>query len=140
MEIAGLDHVHMEVRDREAAADWYGSVLGLVPHKELSVWSDDPMGPLILATPAGAPTLSLFARECATPSRDATVALRVSGEGFLSFIRRLPIEGVATRAGQALQATDVVDHDLSWSIYFSDPDGNALELTSYDYEAVKAGL
>ena len=140
MEVAGLDHVHMEVRDRQEAAAWYRSVLGLVPHKKLCVWADDPMGPLILATASGAPTLSLFARGCADPSRDATVALRVSGEGFLSFIRSLPIVDVVTRDGSTLQPGDVVDHRLSWSIYFSDPDGNRLELTTYDYDAVKSGL
>lgn len=28
-----------------------------------------------------------------------------------------------------------VDHEVSWSIYFKDPDGNPFEDTTYDYEA-----
>ena len=34
----------------------------------------------------------------------------------------------------------VVDHDISFSIYFDDPDGNKLELTCYEYEYVKSNL
>ena len=35
---------------------------------------------------------------------------------------------------------DVVDHDLSYSLYFDDPDGNKLEITSYDHDYIKAAI
>lgn len=38
-----------------------------------------------------------------------------------------------------MSADDVVDHERSYSLYFTDPDGNWLELTTNDYEAVAAG-
>jgi catechol-2,3-dioxygenase len=34
----------------------------------------------------------------------------------------------------------VVDHDLSYSLYFTDLDGNWLELTTNDHDAVAAEL
>ena len=34
----------------------------------------------------------------------------------------------------------IVDHQFSWSLYFSDPDGNPYEITSYDYAAIAALL
>jgi hypothetical protein len=39
-----------------------------------------------------------------------------------------------------VSAADVVDHDLSFSVYFTDPYGNRLELTTYDHGAVAAAL
>jgi catechol-2,3-dioxygenase len=30
----------------------------------------------------------------------------------------------------------VADHELAWSLYFQDPDGNTHEITSYDHEFV----
>lgn len=122
MKIEGIDHVHIEVAERDRAAKWYARVLGLVRHERLAVWADDPMGPLILATQSGAPVLSLFTRGCAAPSRDATIAYRVGGESFLRFLEGLPSDDVRRKDGTALTPADAVDHDLSWSIYFADPD------------------
>ena len=140
MEIEGIDHVHVEVRDRDDAAEWYARVLGLRRDPKLAVWSDDPMGPLVLCTPRGVPTLSLFAREWRPPSRDATVAFRVGGQEFLAFLERLDQLSLTHLKGHTLTRLDVVDHDLSWSIYFVDPDGNRIEVTTYDYNQVGMSL
>ena len=131
MTVEGIDHVHIEVADRETAAEWYRTVLGLVPHAPLLSWAQDPMGPLILATCAGQPVLSLFARDCAPPSRDSTIAFRVSGAAFLQVLQDLPSFGLSAQP---------VDHDLSWSVYFSDPDGNRLEVTTYDVAVVTSAM
>jgi len=37
---------------------------------------------------------------------------------------------LAVALGRTIEA---VDHDLAWSIYFTDPDENPFEITSYDY-------
>ena len=29
---------------------------------------------------------------------------------------------------------EAADHEVSWSVYFKDPDGNPYEVTTYDYE------
>ncbi|MCC5986745.1 MAG: VOC family protein [Pararhodobacter sp.] len=136
MKAQRIDHVHIEVRDRDAAAAWYARVLGLERHHALAGWADDPMGPLILSAGDGEPALSLFQRPCAAPSRDATIAFRVSGEDFLRFIAALPELGLSHDTGRPLATTDIQDHGLSWSFYFNDPDGNRIEVTCYDYGMV----
>lgn len=140
MMIEDIDHIHIEVRDRAAAADWYNRVLGLVQHAELAVWAADPMGPMILGTPSGKSMLSLFARDAKPSTRDATVAFRASGIQFCEFVRSLDTMTLTNRNGETLTAAHVRDHDLSWSLYFVDPDGNRIELTTYDYEFVRDQL
>lgn len=140
MQVEQIDHVHIEVTDRDVAAAWYGRVLGLVPHAPYAQWADDPMGPLILATASGVATLSLFAREARTPSRDTTIAFSVSGAAFLDFLLELDELALQHVSGKVLTRQDVVDHDLSWSIYFTDPDQNRLEVTTYDYGIVAGAL
>ncbi len=126
--------------DRDAAAAWYARVLGLRRHPGLGVWADDPMGPLILQAGDGEPALSLFARDRKPVMRDATIAFRVDGAGFIAFCDRLEALELRDRSGAALTRAAVVDHDLSWSIYFVDPDDNRIEVTSYDYEEVRDAL
>jgi catechol-2,3-dioxygenase len=138
MRVEDIDHVHVEVRDRDAAADWYWRVLGLSRHQGLAQWADDPMGPLILATRNGKPVLSLFSRESKPVSRDTTIAFRVTGQQFRDFLGELAGHDLTHSSGRQLTAADVVDHDLSWSLYFLDPDGNRLEVTTYDYEIVRS--
>jgi catechol 2,3-dioxygenase-like lactoylglutathione lyase family enzyme len=136
MKVERIDHVHVEVRDRERAAAWYARVLGLVPHAELAGWALHPNGPLILAGGDGRPALALFAREPRPTARDSTIAFRMSGADFRRFLEGLEALELTGRTGCRLDRADVVDHDLSWSIYFVDPDGNPIEATTYDRHAL----
>lgn len=124
-----VDHVHVYVADRAAAVEWYRRVLGLRPVEQPASWAEDG-GPLVIADPAGAVHLALFERPPA-PCR-STVALAVGAPDFHAW---------RTHLGAALgQVVEAVDHQLSWSLYFTDPDGNPYEITSYDYAAIAAGL
>ncbi len=136
MQVERVDHVHIEVRDREQAAAWYTRVLGLAPHPTLAFWADHPKGPLILAGGDGRPALAMFAREPEPTSRDSTVAFRMSGAAFCAFLDALGRLNLTNRAGRVVSRADVVDHDVAWSIYFVDPDGNSIEVTTYDRDAL----
>ncbi|POZ62236.1 VOC family protein [Chromobacterium alticapitis] len=125
----GIDHIHVYVRDRAAAEAWYEHVLGLTRLAALAAWSQDG-GPLTLADAAHSIHLALFER--ANPAPGPAIALRVDAAGFLAWREHLQNE-----LGRRL---DAVDHDLSWSMYFADPDGNGYEITSYDYAELAAGL
>ncbi|MEM8836593.1 MAG: VOC family protein [Pseudomonadota bacterium] len=136
MQALRIDHVHVEVADRDEAADWYRQTLGLKRHAPLAKWAEHPMGPLILEGGDGHPALALFAHEAREVSRDATIAFRVTGDDFLAFLGKLDVLDLKDDKGKELTRADIVDHDSAWSIYFVDPDQNRLEVTTYDYAVV----
>jgi catechol-2,3-dioxygenase len=126
--ILAFDHVHVFVQDRAAAERWYAKVLGLSRSRELEFWATGG-GPLTLQNESGTIHLALFEREN-KPCR-STVALRVSGAEFSSWRTHLERE----LAGKVT----FEDHGASVSVYFSDPDGNPYELTTYEVAAAKSG-
>lgn len=136
--VLGIDHVELFVPDRFEAAAWYERVLGLAVVPEFRVWSADPGGPLMIAAPDGT-KLALFQ---GTPSGETggsgfhRVAFRVTAEGFLEFLQKL--SEVTLRPGS--HDDPVVDHDRAYSVYFSDPWGHRLEVTTYEYREVTAAL
>lgn len=140
MRIERIDHVHVEVADREEAAAWFHGVLGLVRAEALAECAAHPLGPLILATPDGLPVLSLFVRDAKPASRDATIAFRVSAADFRDFLDRLDDLGLLQADGRRLTRAEVADHGMAWSVYFVDPWGNRFEITTYDYEALSLDL
>ncbi len=114
-----IDHIHVYVTDRSAAEAWYERVLGFRRAAALGFWATDG-GPLTLADASGQLHIALFER----PHQHcrSTVAFGVGGAALLQWQHHL---------GQQLGRTpELVDHKVSWSIYFSDPDGNPYEITS----------
>jgi catechol 2,3-dioxygenase-like lactoylglutathione lyase family enzyme len=139
--VKGLDHVHIYVADRAKAAEWYSRVLGLEPASELSEWAIDPEGPLFLSTREGHHCLALVQGNIEhNRSGDHTVAFTVSARDFIAFMNELNDLHLVDRDGSNVSRNDVADHDLSWSIYFLDPDGNRFELTSYEYPEIEAHI
>jgi catechol 2,3-dioxygenase len=118
MYAARLGHVQLRVRQLDAAVDFYTRVLGLrvvervgdqyafltggAAHHELALQQVGPHAPL-----AGQAALHHLAFE--VPDR---AALAHAYE-------------VLTAEGQTVTA---VDHRISWTLYFADPDGNGLAL------------
>jgi catechol 2,3-dioxygenase-like lactoylglutathione lyase family enzyme len=65
--------------------------------------------------------------------------LRADGAGFIAFSKRasrLPLFDKRRRPS----APRLQDHDQSLSLYFNDPDGNPVELTTYEVIAARLGL
>ena len=127
--VRSIDHIHVFVADRAAAERWYERVLGFMRVKEYEFWAADG-GPLTIQNREGTVHIALFERP---PEKcRSTIALGVGAREFLAW---------RTHLAQALgQAPTLEDHDLSVSLYFPDPDGNPYEITTYDYQAAKAGL
>ena len=121
-----VDHVHVYVTDREVSEQWYAEVLGLSRMPELESWAADG-GPLTVANESGTVHLALFERK--PQACRSTIAFGVTALEFIAWRKHL----CATL--EIPPTTE--DHQLSWSLYFSDPDGNPYEITTYEYAAVE---
>lgn len=119
--LQSIDHVHVHVKDRLASERWYQRVLGLSRVKALEFWAADG-GPLTLADASGAVHIALFERPSGRVH--STIALRVSGSEFKAWQAHL--------AKEIPDGVSFEDHVASVSVYFSDPDGNPYEITTYD--------
>ena len=125
IEVEGIDHVALSVRDVEASARWYAGLLGLERRHE-GMWDGVP-----LFIGKGTTGLALFPprsnEESAAASRDGTgmlhLAFRANRKDFLHAQEELKQRGIRF---------EFQDHEISHSIYFLDPDGHKLEITTYE--------
>jgi catechol 2,3-dioxygenase-like lactoylglutathione lyase family enzyme len=140
--VTGVDHVELFVADWDDAEAWYERVLGVTRDPSFEAWWQSGRGPLVLSVD-DTTKLALFERETATRGEAVSphrVAFGTDAAGFLSFVDRLETLDLTDRDGEPVSPADVVDHGLSYSLYFTDLDGNWLELTTNDHDAVAAEL
>ena len=127
MELEGIDHVALAVRDVEETAKWYADVLGFERRYE-GMWDGIPT-----FIGKGKTAIALFpARDGDSKSSAHTgkirmlhLAFRANNDGFLAAQEELKRRGIKF---------EFQDHEISHSIYFHDPDGHELEITTYDLE------
>jgi catechol 2,3-dioxygenase-like lactoylglutathione lyase family enzyme len=123
--VEGIDHVAIAVRDVERAAAWYQEVLGL-ERRHQQVWGDYPA-----MIGAGNTMIALFPIKGSsakpTPGPDTVAmrhfAFRVDRKNFIAAQEELRRRKISF---------EFQDHTVSHSIYFFDPDGHVLELTTYE--------
>jgi catechol 2,3-dioxygenase-like lactoylglutathione lyase family enzyme len=137
-----IDHVELLVPGRREAAGWYERVLGLSVVPEHEHFAADPRGPLMISSDGGDTMLALFRGE---PQREPPrgwrlVAFRVDAAGFAAFVDLLDREEIRDHQGRRVDRRLVSDHGSCWSLYFCDPWGTRLELTTYDYDAAAERL
>ena len=126
-ELEGLDHVALAVRDVERSANWYVEVLGF-ERRYLGMWNGVPV-----FVARGKTALALFPRGNDRPSPSQSpdhggmlhFALRADRKNFTAAQRGLTSHGIDFH---------FQDHEISHSIYFRDPDGIELEITTYELE------
>jgi catechol 2,3-dioxygenase-like lactoylglutathione lyase family enzyme len=131
MDLEGIDHVAMSVRDVDAAANWYMGILGFERRYE-GMWEGIPA-----FIGKGTTAIALFpvrSNERSTAFgrggiRMLHLAFRANRKSFLAAQKELKQRGIQF---------EFQDHKISHSIYFSDPDGHNLEITTYDLEGAAA--
>lgn len=115
-----IDHVALTVRDIERSIAWYRDVLGLERRHE-EVWGGVPA-----MMCAGETCVALFPGASSDPKPTMRhLAFHVDRDNFL--------RAQADLRGRGIPFT-FEDHQISHSIYFNDPDGYEIELTTYDVE------
>lgn len=137
-----LDHAHVRVPDRVAAAAWYAEHLGFEPVEAFDFWASDiDGGPLQISADGGQTTLALFEASDQAPMVPQVngIAFSVDAATFAAFIRSLP-GAIPSPEGRPLEPGDLVDFDLCWAIDLADPWGNRYELNCYEYETIRRDL
>ncbi len=125
MQLEGIDHVALAVRDVERSANWYVEVLGFERLHE-DMWNGIPT-----FIGKGNTAIALFPANSNTRSTSSTrgdirmlhLAFRANRDGFLAAQEELKRRGIKF---------EFQDHEISHSIYFRDPDGHELEITTYE--------
>ena len=139
-----IDHVELFVPDRhEAAALVPTHTLGLEIVPEYQEWAADPRGPLMISSDDGNTKLALFEGQPQASRPTAgfhRVAFRVNAGDFMEFLQRLRDRPLKDHRDRPVTSDSVVDHGKAYSVYFSDPYGHRLEVTTYEYEATRAAL
>jgi len=125
MQLQGIDHIAMGVRDIERSANWYVDVLGFERLHE-GAWGGVPTfigkgNTGIALFPATHEVKSSGHREI----RMLHLAFRANRENFLAAQSELRNRGIKF---------EFQDHEIAHSIYFCDPDGHPLEITTYEIE------
>jgi catechol 2,3-dioxygenase-like lactoylglutathione lyase family enzyme len=124
IDVEGIDHVALSVRDVERSAQWYIEVLGFERRHE-GMWEGIPV-----FIGKGTTSIALFSVSSDEKSRPygrgdfcmLHLALRADRKNFLGAQEELKRRGIKF---------EFQDHEISHSIYFCDPDGHELEITTY---------
>lgn len=121
MRLEQIDHVALRCASLEATKEWYMSVLGF-EHVYPGQWSGVP-----IFLRLGSTYLTLFPQkgnEQASEARIWHFAFRATTyTDFQSAQNELQARGVSFQFR---------DHEIAHSVYFYDPDGVLLEITTYD--------
>jgi catechol 2,3-dioxygenase len=115
-----IGHTHLKVRDLKRAIDFYTNALGLevteVVAQQYAFLTDGEMHHAIALQSVGS--------NAPTPTRESIGLYHIAFE--------VPDKPSFARALVQLQQTGIsvgtVDHLISWAMYFTDPDGNGIEI------------
>ena len=126
--LEGLDHVALAVADVERSAAWYIDVLGF-ERLHAGMWNGVPA-----FVGKGKTAIALFPRRDRPASAGSQrggpseidmlhLAMRADRKNFLAAQEELRKRGVKFT---------FQDHEISQSIYFRNPDGHQIEITTYE--------
>ena len=129
VKVEGIDHVALAERDVARSVAWYQQTLGLERVNQ-DVWGDFPA-----MVGIGTTSLALFpiqVKDPKPPPGKDTIAIRHVAfratrscfEAAKAHLKNLEIE------------FEFQDHDIAHSVFFRDPDGHEIEITTYEVQLV----
>lgn len=119
MKVQGLDHVAISVADVEKSARWYVDVLGF-ERQHPGMWGGTPV---FVGNEHASVAIFPKRRGRAEGGTILHFAFRTSGKDFETAQQELRKRGIDF---------EFEDHEITHSVYFHDPDGHKIELTTYD--------
>jgi catechol 2,3-dioxygenase-like lactoylglutathione lyase family enzyme len=129
IKILGIDHAAISVRDLEKSREWYERVLGfkVSPREHQKPGSEYFLdcGPSLIGLIQGEPNGEKHLLQDAGLGGNH-VSFRVPTQEFDGAVESLKTLGVTI--------TFTKKRERSYSVYFLDPDGNKLEITSWPLE------
>jgi catechol 2,3-dioxygenase-like lactoylglutathione lyase family enzyme len=122
MRLERIDHVALRCASPEASMAWYVSTLGF-ERVFAEHWSGVP-----IFLRLGSTFIALFPRRGADdrPAENAISHLAIRAATYADF------ESAQVELQTRKVSFEFQDHEVSHSIYFRDPDGFQLEITTYD--------
>lgn len=127
LKLTGLDHIALTVSDLERSICWYQEVLGL-EHRFPGLWGGVPA--MLFAGESGLALFPARTKEL-SPIPDAGTTLIMRHLAFR--VNRANFEAAQAALREQGIPFNFQDHEISQSIYFRDPDGYQLEITTYDF-------
>ncbi|HEY3249571.1 MAG TPA: VOC family protein [Ignavibacteria bacterium] len=122
-ELERIDHVAITVSSLENSVKWYMEILGLERYYE-GEWDGVP-----IMIGKGGTCIALFKVKGDNPKPDRGtpammhLAFRTDRKNFMKAQEELSAKAIKF---------SFADHDISHSIYFKDPDGHEIEITTYE--------
>lgn len=124
-EVQRLDHVAITVSDTARSIRWYSEVLGL---EHSSAWEGDPQ-----MMCAGDTCVALFsASGPGVVVSDDDKRSKLTMRHFAFRVDRANFEKAQGDFREQGIGFEFADHGACHSIYITDPDGHAIELTTYE--------
>jgi catechol 2,3-dioxygenase-like lactoylglutathione lyase family enzyme len=124
-ELQRIDHVALTVSNTESSVRWYKEVLGLEEYFP-GAWGGVPV-----MIGKGGTCLALFRSSVDKPAnvnvRENAVMRHLAFRADRKNFEQAQID----LAGKGIKF-EFQDHEISHSIYFNDPDGHKIEITTYE--------